>query len=239
MERGGWLLALACMVGFSVGCGGSAGESPLADASQRTESTDEADTSDGVADPQDDLQPGPEATVSAFLNAIKSGDQDTANAMLTSLAREKTAEQDMGLAPTESETATFEIGEVELPSEGNGKLAHVACKWTDIGDDGQPITDEILWALRRETEGWRIGGMATQVFDDQPPVVLDFEDPDDMQLKQTLVEREMERRAHAGASAGAEGSQNGQTELNEPTAGEDRAIQARQHPLRDTIQRSR
>ncbi|MGH7194522.1 MAG: hypothetical protein ACREJM_13475, partial [Candidatus Saccharimonadales bacterium] len=195
MERGGWLLALACMIGLTVGCGGSVGDQPVADASPAAESPEEPESSGDGDDLPDDSSAGPEATVSAFLNAIKSGDQDTANAMLTTLAREKTAEQDMGLAPTESETATFEIGAVELPADGKGKLAHVVCKWTDIGEDGQPTTDEILWALRREKEGWRIGGMATQVFDDQPPVVLDFEDPEDMQRKQLLVEREMERRA--------------------------------------------
>lgn len=229
MERGGWLLALACVLGFSVGCGGSTNEQPMADASPAADSSDRVEESVHGDDAQDDSLPGPEATVSAFLNAIKSGDQDTANAMLTSLAREKTAEQDMGLAPTESETATFAIGDVELPPEGNGKLAHVASKWTDIGDDGQPITDEILWALRREKEGWRIGGMATQVFEDQPPVVLDFEDPEDMQRKQLLVEQEMERRARAEMGAGHD---NGHSDRQEPTARAPEAIEARQHPLR-------
>ncbi len=230
MERGSWLLALACILGVSVGCGGSAGEQPVADTSPTAESPDRADIGGENDDSQEDSLPGPEATVSAFLNAIKSGDQDTANAMLTSLAREKTAEQDMGLAPTESDTATFEIGEIELPPEGDGKLAHVASKWTDIGEDGQPITDEILWALRREKEGWRIGGMATQVFDDQPPVVLDFENPEDMQRKQLMVEHEMELRARA--ELGATGSKSDQPDRQEPTLSAPQVREARQHPLR-------
>ncbi|HEX5444431.1 MAG TPA: hypothetical protein VFW87_11400 [Pirellulales bacterium] len=230
MERGSWLLALACILGVSVGCGGSTGEQPVADTSPTAEAPDRADVGGENDDSQEDSLPGPEATVSAFLNAIKSGDQDTANAMLTSLAREKTAEQDMGLAPTESDTATFKIGDVELPPEGDGMLAHVASKWTDIGEDGQPITDEILWALRREKEGWRIGGMATQVFDDQPPVVLDFENPEDMQRKQLMVEHEMERRARA--ELGGTGSESDQPDRQEPTLSAPQVRETRQHPLR-------
>lgn len=225
MERG-WLLAWACIVGFSVGCGGSTGDRPTADAAGNAsgEISETADGADEAA--QDDSLPGPETTVSVFLNAIKSGDQDTANAMLTSLAREKTAEQDMGLAPTESDTASFEIGDVEFPPEGQGKLAHVVCHWTDIGEGGEPTTDEILWALRREKEGWRIGGMATKVFDDQPPVVLDFEDPEDMQQKQMMVEREMERRVRAEMNPdGPDDDQLGQQSPREPQTP---ALEARQ-----------
>lgn len=235
MKRGGWLFSLACMFGFSVGCGGPPGGQPAADVANSADSSDLADGADGDEASDDESAAGPEATVSAFLNAIKSGDQDTANAMLTSLAREKTAEQEMGLAPTESDTAQFEIGEVEFPAEGDGRLAHVASKWTDIGEDGQPVTDEILWALRREKEGWRIGGMATHVFADQPPVILDFEDPEDMQRKQLLVEQEMELRARTEADVQGQGTmQTGRDESSEEanTGVEARRVPARSQPAR-------
>ena len=51
--------------------------------------------------------------------------------------------------------------------------------------------------LRREPQGWRIAGMATKVFPDQPPLVLNFEDPADMQRKQDLVREEIARRINA------------------------------------------
>lgn len=226
MKRGGWLFALACMFGFSVGCGGPAGGQPAADASSSAESSEPTDAAEDIETLENESAAGPEATVSAFLNAIKSGDQDTANAMLTTLAREKTAEQEMGLAPTESDTAEFEIGEIEFPPEGDGRLAHVASKWTDIGEDGQPVTDEILWALRREKDGWRIGGMATHVFEGEPPVVLDFEDPEDMQRKQLLVEQEMERRARVEADS--EGHETVQSEHEESSESMSPAREVRQ-----------
>jgi hypothetical protein len=49
--------------------------------------------------------------------------------------------------------------------------------------------------VRREADGWRIAGMATRVFEDQPPLYLNFEDPEDMLRKQQLVAQEIERRS--------------------------------------------
>jgi len=39
---------------------------------------------------------------------------------------------------------------------------------------------EIVWVLRREKEGWRLAGMATELVPGQEPQFLNFEDPDDM-----------------------------------------------------------
>ena len=191
------LLAGACVCPGLLGCGKSGGE-PLAD---------QTTTADEVAKIQADASDSAEETDAAasvvrdFLQAIKTGDETISNELLTPLARQKTAELDMAVAPMGSETATFTVGEVELPAEGGGDLAHVASTWTDIDDDGQEHTDEILWVLRREDEGWRIGGMATKVFEDRDPLLLDFEDPEDMRRKQQFAEAEMERRARAAVAA--------------------------------------
>jgi hypothetical protein len=140
---------------------------------------------------------GPAEAVAVFLEAVKNGEDDKANSMLTKLALEETAKMNMVVAPPGSESATFEVGEVELLSEGDEQGAHVASKWTDLGDDGQPHTDDIVWMLRKEPEGWRIAGMATTVFENEPPLLLNFEDPQDMQRKQQLAEEEMQRRMRA------------------------------------------
>jgi hypothetical protein len=122
---------------------------------------------------------------------------------------------DMAVAPIGSDSASFTVGEVELPEEGNGELAHVASTWTDIDDDGQPRTDEILWVLRHEEQGWRIAGMATKVFEEEPPLLLNFEDPTDMRRKQQMAETEMERRAREVArELPEELSQAQQTEMS-------------------------
>ena len=72
--------------------------------------------------------------------------------------------------------------------------AHVASDWSDVGPDGHMHTDRIVWILRKETEGWRIAGMASKVFPDRPPVILNFEDPEDMMRQQQMAEEELARR---------------------------------------------
>jgi hypothetical protein len=190
MRKYGWTVWAALFFGTVAGCGssgatdGAAGDSA---ASKNATQTNAAEA-DGA---------GPAEAVAVFLEAVKNGEDDKANSMLTKLALEETAKMNMVVAPPGSESATFEVGEVELLSEGDEQGAHVASKWTDLGDDGQPHTDDIVWMLRKEPEGWRIAGMATTVFEGEPPLLLNFEDPKDMQRKQQLAEEELQRRMRA------------------------------------------
>ena len=91
--------------------------------------------------------------------------------------------------------------------------ARVACTWTDLDADGQPKTDEAIWVVRREPEGWRIVGVAAMVFPGEPPVVLNFEDPEDMLRKQQWVREEIRRRMEKeeGGSAGPRGRKSRKT----------------------------
>ncbi len=140
----------------------------------------------------------PDVVVFEFLEAVRTGDDEKAAELLTSLARQKTAEFDMIVAPPGSDTARFEVTEVDR-SVGDGAV-HVGSTWTDVDELGNEHTEKIVWILRQEilrqeTVGWRIAGMATKVFDDQPPLFLNFENPEEMMRKQELVEQEIERRA--------------------------------------------
>lgn len=134
---------------------------------------------------------GPAAAVHRFLEAVRSGNDDKAAAMLSPVAREKTAEYNMVVAPPGSDTASFKVGEVEMIGDEG---AHVASTWTDVDEEGQKHTDTIIWMVRRMTDGWRIAGMATRVFDDKPAVILNFEEPEEMLAKQQEIEEEMSRR---------------------------------------------
>lgn len=140
----------------------------------------------------------PAEAVHAFLSAVKDGDEETASQLLTPLAREKTKEMEMEVAPPGSQTAQFAIGDVEQINE---EIAHVASTWSDVDEEGTPHQDSIIWLLRREAEGWRIGGMATKIFDDEPPLYLNFEDPEEMIRKQMLVEQEIQRRFNSDQQA--------------------------------------
>ncbi len=129
----------------------------------------------------------PDKVVYEFLEAVRTGNDQKTAAMLTPLARKKTAEAEMAVAPPGSPTAKFQVGEVEyVTPEKDG--AHVWSRWTDVVDDqGHTRTDELIWVLRKEEEGWRIAGMVTKVYPNQPPLVLNFEDPQDMSRKQQLL----------------------------------------------------
>ena len=97
---------------------------------------------------------------------------------------------EMVVAPPGSDTASFKV----LESKSKANEAQVGTDWTDLDVDGRPRTDRIVWMLRQEDEGWRICGMATRVFPDMPPVILNFEDPADMMRKQQQAEEEIARR---------------------------------------------
>ncbi len=142
----------------------------------------------------------PNEVVRTFLEAIRTGNNDLASQMLTEVARTETQKHELVVAPPGSDTAHFEIGEVEYVVKD--ELAHVASKWTDTGEDGQPHTDEIVWALRLDPQGWRIAGMATTVFPNEPPLLLDFEKPEEMMEQQRMAEAEIRRRA-GGAGSGS------------------------------------
>lgn len=131
---------------------------------------------------------GPDAAVHQFLDAVRTGDDERASQMLTPLARQKTAEYEMVVAPPGSDTASFRVSEVEMIGDDG---AHVESFWTDVDENGQKHTDTIIWMVRKEPPGWRIAGMATRVIDDKPPVILNFEDPEEMLAKQQQIEEEL------------------------------------------------
>jgi hypothetical protein len=138
------------------------------------------------------------ATVTAFLEAIKRGDDAGARAMLTKVARAKTEELGISVAPPVTSTATYSIRECEL-IPGSEDLVHVGTTWSDTDADGFTSTENIIWAVRLDPEGWRVAGMATKIFDDLPPLLLNFEDPEDMIAKQEMVAMELQKRARQAA----------------------------------------
>ena len=142
------------------------------------------------------------ATVTTFLDAIKRGDEQSAKAMLTKLARAKTDEMGISVAPPVSSSATYSIKDCERIKDAED-LVHVATTWTDTDSDGFTSTENVIWAVRLEPEGWRVVGMATLVFEDMPPLLLNFEDPDDMIAKQDMVAAELQKRAQQAAAAEA------------------------------------
>ena len=189
MTCGRWNIAGAVAVlALTLGCGGE----------QSNDGNQPSTTNVSSSAPADSREP--KQIVEAFLTAVKTGDDATAEGLLTKKALKETRARDLRVAPPGSETASFTIEGVELIAEGTG--AHVLSTWTE-GVGEEKYTDEYLWVLRKDPEGWRIAGMITKPFEDLAPVALDFEDPDHMLAQQEMVEQEAIARARAAAGEGA------------------------------------
>lgn len=134
------------------------------------------------------------ATVVAFLEAIKRGDDGAARGLLTKVARLKTEELGISVAPPVADTATYSVREAEVVGESDD-LVHVGTTWTDVDGDGFKTTENVVWVVRLDPEGWRVVGMAMRVFDDMAPLLLNFEDPEDMLSKQEMVAQEIQKRS--------------------------------------------
>lgn len=142
----------------------------------------------------------PEAVVTAFLESLRNGNDAVAGALLTDKARVETQKHGLKVQPPGTPDMTYQIGQTEL-MEPNG--AHVGSVWTNKLEDGTPESFEVIWVLRRESQGWRIAGMATPAMGpDSEPLFFNFEDPAD--LLQTWENAE-------GTLADTEPQPNGQT----------------------------
>lgn len=210
-----WLLLSVASAACSmwVGCGGSA--PPQAPAGDAGKTTTAAAASDSHK---------PDQVVQQFLEAVRSGKDVDAEKWLTKTALTETKKADLYVAPEGTATASFHVGEMELVEGG----AQVFTTWTDVvevEDETDPTktktkkvpkTDKIVWLLRQEPEGWRIAGMATTIFEGEAPLVLNFEDPQDMIHQQKMLEQEVARRAAAANAPAVAGKPAGQP----PVAGQ-------------------
>jgi hypothetical protein len=167
-SRRRWVWLIPAVIVF-VGCSGS----------DQPRSTGQPDSS------------APARILGEFLDAVRDGNDAAATALLTAGAQRKLLSGNQPLTPPASDTAQFEIGEVEGISADE---AWVNCTWSDLDPYGERQSDEARWRLRREAEGWRVVGVAYRVFEDVPPIELDFENPEDAVRKQRWAEAEARRR---------------------------------------------
>ena len=178
--RFAWLpIAFFCALGVTMWLGCKPSETADSSGSDGDQT---AQTQSGDGQQEIVLDAGtPDAAVITFLNAVRAGNEDTASAMLTDKARTEMQNAEMYVQPPGSPNAQFQIGDVRLQPEHGG--AYVDSSWTDIIDNGQQSTYAITWILRQEHNGWRVAGMSTELYPNQPPLVLNFENPADMQAQ--------------------------------------------------------
>jgi len=144
----------------------------------------------------------PEKVVTEFLNAMKTGNDGVAAGLLTATAREETGKHSLAVQPPGSPTAEYEISEGQLAEE-DPTVAQVGCLWTEQDAQGENHTEEVVWVLRKHTEGWRVFGMATKMPTREEPVFFNFEDPAEMTALMETISQEMaaaEGQSNTGSS---------------------------------------
>jgi len=160
----------AAVVGSLSGCGQS---DPLSENAKTSAEISQvaAKMSSGV--PSDPIA----RVVYEFLEAVRQGDTAMAGQRLTPTALQKTQEANLVFSPPGSPTASFKVGDVEMIEKDKAVVDSV---WTDLDADGKPHSEPTLWALRLTDGTWRISGMIAEMDPNQPPMVIDFENPETM-----------------------------------------------------------
>jgi hypothetical protein len=184
----GWLPLVTFVVIGIIGCGKS--EGPAHQSAGAPDRNAQSTTSGNT--PGSRAAETPEAACREFLEAMRTGNDEKAAQMLSEEAREKAAALGRSVMPSASDTARFTVGKVKIVGDDG---AQVESTWTDVDGDNQPHSDQIVWVLRREQQGWRVVGLATVIFPGEPPLVLNFEKPDEVVKKQQWAREEIRRRA--------------------------------------------
>ncbi len=159
--------------------------------------------------PQQDAK----AVVASFLDAIRKGDDEAATKLLTQVARQKAEKTGRCVAPAPNDNAKIEVDDAVYPTPAHD-IAHVPTRWIDLDETGKPRTDKATWVCRLEPEGWRVAGFAAYVFEGEDPLLLSFEDPEDMAKKQDWLKKELDRRAKQELTPPAGGQNPFQAEKN-------------------------
>lgn len=164
-----WVGLVVLSLAVIGGCGGAAESAPKTPASDAQSSGTE-DQSNASSEQT------PEAVVSQFLDGVRRGGAAAeVGKLMTQKAQEQYAAVGLVMQPIGAPDAQFQITR-SIPWGENGAL--VNSLWTESTPEGEKITYQVGWALRRESAGWRVSGL---ILDEQPEArVFNFESREDV-----------------------------------------------------------
>lgn len=179
-RRAIWLLMLLPIFA-PFGCGGSnEAVQPAQEGSQVQQDAEQARPAKSARTVHSS---SPREAAQSFFTALRDGDDEMVELLLTQKARVESAKNDLAINPPGNNTAVFTVGAVEYIEQDG---AHVAGSWTETTTAGTQTID-IVWIVRRESGGWRIAGLAARA--GEQTVVYNFEDPLEMQQRRAEAER--------------------------------------------------
>lgn len=119
----------------------------------------------------------PEEVVAAFLDGMRTGNAAVIESLLSTRARQEIKAKGLDIAPIGSPKAQFEIGKAEYADPKDPNTMLVSSNWLEPGSNGQPVGEyEVVWALVKEPNGWRICEMAVDTHQEGEEVqVVNFE----------------------------------------------------------------
>ena len=192
MIRWSWMVVFTGAICILSGCGKSepaTGQQGQSDSGQQVAlpggasgTTDNASTQVSAGQPAE--------AVAGFYQALRRGDDDAIEGLLTDKAREETARSGLAIQSQASASLEYTIGETDFVTEQLDG-AHVMSLWSEPGSDGSLLSTQVVWVLRKQQNGWKISGMATPVEEGQLPLLFNFENPEDMMQKKSYVESQM------------------------------------------------
>ena len=192
MRGAAWMIHLSAILCLLVGCSDSP-QAPQGNATNSPSSQGDLAGSVDLADTTASLESAgnrPDQVVSQFYQALRSGNSDSIEALLTDKAREETAKSGLAIQSQTSASLAYDIGETDYVTE-NLDGAHVMSLWAEPDANGELVSTEVIWVLRKQHDGWKISGMATAVADGELPLLFNFENPEDMMMKKAYVESQV------------------------------------------------
>ncbi|TWT53735.1 hypothetical protein Pla22_13670 [Rubripirellula amarantea] len=176
-----------------VGCGGSASDVQVASSTNGTAPAAAAVASTPVVPATD--------VVSQFLDLVRRGGTDSgASTLLTSKAQSELQRIGRTVQPIGSPDARFTVTRSEMvPSDPNAALVHSV--WAEPGPEGTTIESQVVWAVQKEANQWRISGLAMEFEGEPQPMIVNFEDGNRMAALLADVEGPSESSAELSQAA--------------------------------------
>lgn len=144
----------------------------------------------------------PQEVVLAFLNGMRDGNGAVTAGLLTKKALEETVKHDRPVQPLGTPSASYHLGDAQYVDQTR-TTAQVPCIWTEADGTDDVIKFEVIWALRRQEDGWRVAGFATEVVPGRPLFFFNFEDIPSLREVEAAADAAMaEQQANPGNAAG-------------------------------------
>ena len=162
------IVFVGLMTCFGCGSGTEIAKTPVQTSVQETNTSLATD----ISSPMD--------VVSQFLDEVRRGGDDSrANSLLTQQAQQELGQIGQSIQPIGSPAARFDVTRSELvPGEQDSALVHSV--WSEPNQDGTTNQYQVVWAMQRESSGWRISGLAMELDPNQPLMIIDFENSEMM-----------------------------------------------------------